>query len=154
MEKVNKFKWPSNEKIENINNEKLTTIIKKFETHPSIMKIKSKYAIQEKFSVKSVTVKDVENIIKNIPNSKASGGEIPLNILKQSRFTYKMLTDCINDAIVGEDIFSDSLKFAGITPVHKKDETTNKENYRPVSVLPLISKIFEQIIYDQLSEYL
>ena len=35
------------------------------------MKIKSKYAIQEKFSVKSVTVKDVENIIKNIPNNKA-----------------------------------------------------------------------------------
>ena len=107
------------------------------------MKIKSKYAIQGKFSVKPVTAKDVEKIIKNIRNNKTSGGEIPLNILKQSRFTYKMLTDCINDAIVGEDIFSDSLKFGGITPVHKKDETTNKENYRPVSVLPLISKIFE-----------
>ena len=76
--------------------EKLTNIIKKFENHPSIMKIKSKYAIQEKFSVKPVTVKDVENIIKNIPNNKASGGEIPLNILKQSRFTYEMLTDYIN----------------------------------------------------------
>ena len=54
-----------------------------------------------------------------------------------------MLTDCINDAIVGEDIFPDSLKFGDITPVHKKDETTNKENYRPISVSPLISKIFE-----------
>ena len=39
-------------------------------------------------------------------------------------------------------------------PVHKKDKTTNKENYRPVKVLPLISKIFEQIIQDQLSKYL
>ena len=38
--------------------------------------------------------------------------------------------------------------------MHEKDETTNKENYRPVSVLPLISKIFERIIHDQLSEYL
>ena len=38
--------------------------------------------------------------------------------------------------------------------MHKQDETTNKENYRPVSVLPLISKIFERIIYDQLSECL
>ena len=87
VEKLNTFKWPFNEKYENIHNEKLTTIIKKFENHPSIMKIKSKYAIQEKFSVKSVTVKDVENIIKNMPNNKASGGEIPLNILKQSRIT-------------------------------------------------------------------
>ena len=84
------------------------------------MKTKSKYAIQEKFSVKPVTVKDVENIIKNIPNNKASGGEIPLNILKQSRFTYKMLTDCINDAIVGENIFPDSLKFGNINQCTKK----------------------------------
>ena len=118
------------------------------------MKIKSKYAIQEMFSVKPVTVKHVENIIKNIPNNKASGEEIPLNILKQSRFSYEMLTDCINDAIVGENIFPDSLKFADITPVDKKDEKTNKESYRPVSVLPLISKVFERIIYYQLSKYL
>ena len=74
--------------------------MKKFKNHPSIIKIKSKYAMQEKFSVKPVTVKEVENIIKSMPNNKASEGEIPLNILKQSRFTYKMLTDCINDAIV------------------------------------------------------
>ena len=154
VEKLNTFKWPFNEKYENIHNEKLTTIIKKFENHPSIMKIKSKYTMQEMFSVKPVTVEDVENIIKNIPKNKASGGEIPLNILKQSRFTYEILTDCITDAIVGENIFPDRLKFADITPVHKKDETTNKENYGPVSVLPLISKIFERIIYDQLSEYL
>ena len=38
--------------------------------------------------------------------------------------------------------------------MHKKDETTKKENYGPVSVLPLISEIFERIIYDRLSEYL
>ena len=118
------------------------------------MKIKSKYAIQGKFSVKPVTAKDVEKIIKNIRNNKTSGGEIPLNILKQSRFTYKMLTDCINDAIVGENMFPDSLKFADIRPMHKKDEISNSENYRPVSVLPLISKILERIIYNQLNEYL
>ena len=51
-ENINAFKWPSNEKYENIHNEKLFAIIKKFENHPSIMKIKSKYAIQERFSVK------------------------------------------------------------------------------------------------------
>ena len=46
------------------------------------------------------------------------------------------------------------LKSGDISPVHQKDETINKENYRPVSVLPLISKFFERIILDQLSEYL
>ena len=92
-------------------------------------------------------------ISSKIYQTTPSGGEI-LNIFKQSRFADKMLTDCINDAIVGENIFPDSLKFADITPVDKKDEKTNKESYRPVSVLPLISKVFERIIYYQLSKYL
>ena len=64
-----------------------------------------------------------------------------------------MLTDCINDAL-SQGIFPDSLKFANITPVHKKDEATDKQNYRPVSVTPLFSKIFEKDIYDQLIQYL
>ena len=117
------------------------------------MKLKSKYNFQQKFSFKPVPVKYVENIIKNIPNNKAAGGEIPLHTPKQSDFTYQMLTDCINDAL-SEGIFPDNLKFANITPVHKKDEATDKENYRPVSALPLFSKIFEKVIYDQLSRYL
>ena len=104
--------------------------------------------------VPQVAPKHTASISKNIPNNKAAGGQIPLNILKQSRFTYELLTDCINGAIVGGNIFPDSLKFADITPEHQKDETTNKENYRPISVLRLISKIFERIMYDQLSEYL
>ena len=98
-----------------------------------------------------VSVKDVENVIKNIPSNKASGGDTP--ILKQSGFTYQILTDCINDAI-HKSLFSDSLKIANITPVHKKNVPANKENYRPVSVLPLLSKVFEILLYDQLSEYL
>ena len=42
-----------------------------------------------------------------------------------------MLTDCVNDAL-SQVIFPDSLKFANITPDHKKDEATDKQNYRPV----------------------
>ena len=42
---------------------------------------------------------------------------------------------------------------ADITPIHKKDETTLKENYRPVSILPSISKIFERDMYEQIPLY-
>ena len=80
-------------------------------------------------------------------------GDIIIQILKQSWVTYQILTDCINDAI-NKGVFPDSLKIAKITPVHKKDEPTDKENYEPVSVLPLLSKVFERLLYDQLSEYL
>ena len=46
--------------------------------------------IKEKFSFLSVSVKDVENVIKNIPSNKASGGDTPIQILKQSGFTYQL----------------------------------------------------------------
>ena len=150
LETLNTFEWPSNNT--GLLNE-LTAIIKKFQNHPSVMKSKSKYNFQEKFSFKLVPLKYVESIIKKIPNIKAAGGEIPQHILKQCGFIYQMLTDCINDAL-SQGIFPDSLKFANITPVHKKDEATDKQNYRPVSVLPLLSKVFEKVIYDQLSQYL
>ena len=59
----------------------------------------------------------------------------------------------MNNAL-SQGIFADRLNFANITSVHKKDEATDKENYRPLSVLRLFSEIFERVIYDQLSKYL
>ena len=47
-----------------------------------------------------------------------------------------MLTDCINDALF-RGKFPDSLKFANVMQVRKKYEASDKENYRPVSVLRL-----------------
>ena len=63
------------------------------------------------------------------------------------------MTECVNHTIKNEK-FPDSLKKADITPVYKKDDPTDKVNYRPVSVLPLLSKIFEKVIYNQLREYM
>ena len=102
VEKLNTFEWPSN-------NEDLTE--ETLKNHTSIVKIKNKYLIKEKFSFQPVSVKDVENDIKNIPSNKASGGDIPIQILKLSGFTYQILTDYINDAI-NKGVFPDSLKIA------------------------------------------
>ena len=140
VDKLNIFEWPSCES--EYTEDQLTNIINKYKSHPSIKKIKSNYTIKQKFSFKPVTVKDIENVIKNISTNKVTGGEIPLNVLKQSGFTYAMSRDCINDCLL-KGLFPDSLKLVNITPVHKKDEPTDKENYRPVSVLPLLSKFFE-----------
>ena len=49
--------------------------------------------------------------------------------------------------------FPKDLKRAEVRPLYKKDGKCYKENYRPVSVLSNLSKIYERCIYDQLQEY-
>ena len=99
--------------------DQLNDITNKYKSHPSIKKIRSNYTIKQSFSFKPVTVKDIEDVIKNIPTNKVTGGETPLNVLKQSSLAYEMLTDCINDSLL-KGTFPDSLKLENITPVHKK----------------------------------
>ncbi len=50
-------------------------------------------------------------------------------------------------------IFADKLKIAKIIPLHKKDEETLFRNYRPISLLPALSKIFEKVIFKQLYQF-
>ena len=49
--------------------------------------------------------------------------------------------------------FPDSLKVGKITPVFKKGNLEEFENYRPISTLPIFGKIFEKVIYARLYEY-
>ena len=51
------------------------------------------------------------------------------------------------------DNFPENLKVVYITPIFKKKNPLNKENYRPVSVLPSISKIFEKLMQKQINGY-
>ena len=50
--------------------------------------------------------------------------------------------------------FPDSWKVARITPIFKDGDGTEKSNYRPISVLPVISKLFEKLVFNQLYLYM
>ena len=50
--------------------------------------------------------------------------------------------------------FPEKLKNADVIPVHKKDDVTNVKNYRPVSVLPSTSKIFERLMQVQINTFI
>ena len=43
-----------------------------------------------------------------------------------------------------------ALKYADVRPAFKKDDKTDKENYRPISILPNLSKVYERLMYDQM----
>ena len=52
--------------------------------------------------------------------------------------------------LIANSSWPDEWKCSNLTPVLKKDEDTRKENYRPVSVLTALSKVYEKVMYDQL----
>ena len=97
----------------------------------------------------------MKDIIKT-PNTKKAcpDGAVPVKLVKMiedifSRLTFKNFNQSL---INGE--FPHCLKQAGVIPVFKNKEKRDKSNNRPVNFLPVISKIYEMLIYDQVSNIL
>ena len=99
------------------------------------------FNITTKFSFQPVSVNDVEQVIKDIKSKKFVCGDILINILKECYFIFSVLADCINKYFEN-GAFPDCFKEANVTPIFKKDHLLDKENYLPVSTLPLLSKVF------------
>ena len=53
-----------------------------------------------------------------------------------------------------EQYYPTMLKIADVTPLHKKDEKTLTKNYRPVSLIPVVSKLYERNMYNQINMYI
>ena len=81
----------------------------KFKTHPSIAKVKKHFKINTAFSFSPTSKDEIVAIIKDLQNNKAVGGEILLDILKKSNFTFDGLTECV-DYTLKNGKFPDSLK--------------------------------------------
>ena len=129
-----------------------TLIYPEYSNHPSIIKIKQSLKDSDFFYFKHVEPKTVFDVINKL--KKGSGG-MPIHILKLLKDTCSgYLTDCINTSI-DKCVFPNTLKWAEVIPVFKnKGEAENKENYRPISILPTISKVFERIIFDQINNFM
>ena len=79
---------------------------------------------------------------------------MPVSILKNSVDVCLIpLTDQLNN-IVNDCHWPIELGSANVTPAHKKESTTDKGNYRPISVLPPVLKVFEKLLCDELLDYI
>ena len=87
--------------------------------------------------------------------NKATGKDgISVKILKIAKpIVSKPITMLINKTIENAS-FPNKLKEAQIVPLHKKNSQLEVGNYRPVGILPVVSKFFERAIYEQLSHYI
>ncbi len=90
--------------------------------------------------------------LKNLNCKKATGYDRipPLMVQLAAEFIARPIVHLVNKCIESS-CFPDMLKHAEVTPVYKKDDPINKANYRPISVLPTLSKIFNGILVDQMS---
>ena len=95
----------------------------------------------------------MKQVTNDLKSAKSAGRDIPTNTWKKRSFTFSVLTDCINKYFENE-AFPDCLKKVNVTPIFKKDCPPDKDSYRPVSIVPLLSKVFEKLIYKKLSNYI
>ena len=105
--------------------------------------------------MKATTNDTVLKLINSLPLNKASGLDgISCRLLKEAApVVVPSLTHIINLSIT-TGIFPDEWKLARVSPIYKEGAKSDPNNYRPISVLPVISKLIEKIVCDQFYEYL
>ena len=108
-----------------------------------------------RFVFRRVTRSQVGRVTKKLVNAKATGvHNIPNKILKDSCQTIApFLSDMFNLSI-STNTFPNDLKIGKVSPAHKSGDRDDLNNYRPISVLPTIARVFERLLYNQMYTYL
>jgi hypothetical protein len=103
----------------------------------------------------STSSKEVERVILGLNNSRACGwDEIPIKILKWSVGIISVPLAKLINLSFHEGVFPDLLKFSQVLPVYKKGSAFEVQNFRPISLLSNLSKIYEKLIHNRLIDYL
>ena len=103
------------------------------------------------FSFKNITTDVVNKIIDKLAPKTSYGYDgLSTKLLKTVKNAILSPITIIINQMLTTGIFPENLKIAKVNPVFKKDDDTLFTNYRPISLLPTISKIFEKVIFDQL----
>ena len=104
------------------------------------------------FHFHEITTQDVMCIISKLPNKKSTGYD------KISAETIKILSAVLSPTLplnkcILNGTVPDETKVSKIKPLFKKGDVTLLNNYRQISLLPCVSKIFERVLFNQLYEY-
>ena len=101
-----------------------------------------------------ISESSIHSIIINIDSSKAyQNDNIPPQILKDNVDICKMVLSSDVKKCIYNGIFPNNLKHADITPTFKMIERLHKTNYRPISILPTLPKVYEKLFDNQIYNY-
>ena len=90
----------------------------------------------------------------NLDSSKAcQDSNIPTKVIKSNSdiYTYGLYSEF--NRLLETSVFLPRMKIANVTPVHEKDYHPDKDNCRPVSILPDLSKVFKRCIYKHIAQF-
>ena len=94
---------------------------------------------------------DIFCIIKEFESDKAS--DISVKVLKRIAFYISQHLSGFINYFMQLGVFPKLLKVGKVSPIHKKGDTQLFDNYRPISVLPIFSKVFEKVLYHRLYSF-
>ena len=130
-------------------------ITDRYENHPSILRIKEQMNdINTNFEFQQATEAEIASYLTSLnPKEPPGYDKIPPKLVKLlSHILSKPLTMIVNSGIRAH-IFPENEKIASVTPVYKSGDKLRKENYRPISILNVFSKVFERFLYNQLNAH-
>ena len=126
-------------------------VVQRFKHHPSIIAIENK-KFENIFEFRFVDLEEVTSEIKKLDPKKTTTG-VSIKMLKDNvDICAPILMEIFNNCIKN-GTFADELKLADMSPIFKSIDSTDKKNYRPISILKSVSKLFEKLIQKQLSPF-
>ena len=132
------------------------TAILKFKKYPSLNAIRGKLSklgdpkFYFEYTSFDQTLKELE---KPDPKKTSQMNDIPVKVIKENKDIVAFFIHHNFNNSLSSSTFPTALKYADFKPVFQKDDKTNKENYRPITILHTLSKVYERLIYNQMYPY-
>ena len=102
-----------------------------------------------------ITSDKVKNILSTLDCSKSTGcDQIGNRLLKKAAIPISQILCHIFNKSLTNGIYPETWKRAFVIPLYKKGIKSDINNYRPVSLLPCVSKVFEKLIFQHIFSYL
>ena len=134
--------------------EELDQIFKMYQSHASIVRIQEYVNIDSPFKFTNVSVGEVKCLLWNIDSSKATGYDtIPPKLVKAATNELAQPISSLVNMSLSLSCFPHELKKSETSPLYKGQNNLEPQNYRPLSVLTCLSKIFEWVYNDQMGVY-
>ena len=134
--------------------ETFVDIIQTHEMHESVKYIRDNLSLSDILTFSSVSEGQIYRKLKGLDGKKATGFDnIPPKLIKIAAKSLCKPITYLGNRSIQTSTFPDVLKYAEVTPIYKKEDVLDKKNYRPISVLPCLSKVFESVLIDQMSEF-